>query len=348
MGLEQEAGKFGIIAWSLTAKTHFSLYLMGPVNDHGNHLLDGFVLLAKKRGFGVRPRINKKKDTLQPMSRPLRIEFPDALYHIISRGDRHENIYADDGDRLRFLEILGAVVLDYNWLCHGYCLMDNHYHLIVETLDGNLAKGMRQLNGVYTQATNRRHGQSGHVFQGRYKAILVDKDCYLLELSRYVVLNPLRAKGMVNRLEDWPWSSYLAMVGDAPKAQWLTIDWILSLFAKRKKLAMERYRRFVLEGIHRPPQVWSNLKGQIYLGDKTFVSEMQRKIGKEKNDLNIPKQQKRPTAKSLSEIAAHYKDRNRAIIAAYNTGVYSQREIGEFYQLHPTTIGIIVRGSRNS
>jgi REP element-mobilizing transposase RayT len=282
------------------------------------------------------------------MSRPLRLEFPNALYHVTSRGDRRENIFEDDDDRLRFLEILGAVVVDYNWLCHGYCLMDNHYHLLIETLDGNLSKGMRQLNGVYTQASNRRHGRSGHLFQGRYKAILVDKDRYLLELSRYVVLNPLRAKGMVNRLEDWPWSSYLAMTGDAPRPEWLTTDWLLSLFGKRKKIAMERYRQFVLEGMQHQPEIWSNLKGQIYLGDEAFVTEMQKRIGKEKDDLAIPKQQKRPMVKPLSEIAAQYKDRKTAIIVAYKTGAYSQREIGEFYQLHPTTIGAIVRKNKNA
>ncbi|MCB1936220.1 MAG: transposase [Nitrosomonas sp.] len=281
------------------------------------------------------------------MSRPLRLEFPNALYHVTSRGDRRENIYEDDDDRLRFLEILGTVVADYNWLCHGYCLMDNHYHLIIETPDGNLSKGMRQLNGVYTQASNRRHGRSGHLFQGRYKAILVDKDRYLLELSRYVVLNPLRAKCMINRLEDWPWSSYLTTAGDAPKPEWLTTDWILSLFGKRKKIAMERYRQFVLEGVQHQAELWSNLKGQIYLGDEAFVTKMQKRIGKEKDDLNIPKQQKRPIAKSLSEIAAQHKDRNKAIIVAYKTGAYSQREIGAFYQLHPTTIGAIVRKNRN-
>ena len=89
------------------------------------------------------------------MSRPLRLEFPNALYHVTSRVDRRENIYEDNDDRLKFLEILGTVVVDYNWLCRGYCVMDNHYHLIIETLDGNLSKGMRQLNGVYTQASNR-------------------------------------------------------------------------------------------------------------------------------------------------------------------------------------------------
>ena len=282
------------------------------------------------------------------MSRPLRLEFPNALYHVTSRGDRREAIFEDDDDRVRFLEILGMVVSDFNWLCHGYCLMDNHYHLIIETLDGNLSKGMRQLNGIYTQASNRRHGRGGHLFQGRYKAILVDKDRYLLELSRYVVLNPLRAKGMVKRLEDWSWSSYPAMAGDAAKPKWLTTDWILSLFGKQRRIATEKYRQFVLEGVQYQPEIWSNLKGQIYLGDADFVTEMQKRIGREKDDLNIPQQQKRPIAKSLSEIAAQHEDRTAAIIAAYKTGAYSQREIGEFYQLHPTTIGVIVRKYKDS
>ena len=293
-------------------------------------------------------RESRKKCILQTMSRPLRLEFPNALYHVTPRGDRRENIYEDDDERRMFLAVLGGVVVDYNWLCHGYCLMDNHYHLIIETLDGNLSKGMRQLNGVYTQASNRRHGRSGHLFQGRYKAILVDKDRYLLELSRYVVLNPLRAKGMVHRLADWPWSSYPAMVGDAPNPEWLTTDWILSLFGKQRIVAMERYRQFVLEGIQYQTEIWSNLKGQIYLGNEAFVAETQKRIGKEKDDLNIPQQQKRPIAKPLSEIAAQYKDRKTAVIAAYKTGAYSQQEIGEFYQLHPTTIGVLVCKAKNS
>lgn len=282
------------------------------------------------------------------MSRPLRLEFPNALYHVTSRGNRREAIYEDDEDRSAFLRILETVIADYNWLCHGYCLMDNHYHLIIETPDGNLSQGMRQLNGVYTQASNRRHGLSGHLFQGRYKAILVNKDHYLLELSRYVVLNPLRAKGMVNRPEDWPWSSYSAMTGEVPAPKWLTTNWILSLFGKQKKVAQKQYRQFVLAGMQYQYEIWSNLKGQIYLGDENFVAEVQKKIGKEKDDLNIPWQQKRPIAKPLSEIAGEHPDRNAAIIAAYKTGQYSQREIGEFYRLHPTTVGVIVRENKNS
>jgi putative transposase len=146
------------------------------------------------------------------MSRPLRIEFAGALYHVTSRGVRRERIFEHDADRLGFLDLLGRVAVDFNWVVHAYWLMGNHYHLLVETPDGNLGKGMRQLNGVYTQDCNRQHGRVGHLFQGRYKSILVDADSYLLELSRYVVLNPVRA-GMVKSARDWPWSSYRAMVG---------------------------------------------------------------------------------------------------------------------------------------
>lgn len=127
------------------------------------------------------------------MSRPIRIAFPDALYHVTARGDRREAIFDDDQDRRQFLATLEQVVDRFNWVCHAWCLMDNHYHLLIQTPDGNLSRGMRQLNGVYTQASNRRHRRVGHLFQGRFKAILVDSDAYLLELGRYVVLNPVRA-----------------------------------------------------------------------------------------------------------------------------------------------------------
>jgi len=282
------------------------------------------------------------------MTRPLRLEFPNALYHVTSRGDRRENIYEDDEDRIIFLNILGKVVTDYNWLCHGYCLMSNHYHLIIETLDSNLSKGMRQLNGVYTQATNRRHNRAGHLFQGRYKAILVDKESYLLELARYVVLNPLRAKGMVHNIEDWPWSNYLSMIGKVNTFDWLTTDWVLSQFGGSRVQAMRRYQQFVLEGVGQNIEIWSKLKGQIYLGDEDFVSDMQGKIGKNQNDWNIPKKQKRAVAKSLPEIEQNAVDRNSAIKTVYATGVYSQREIGEFFNLHPSAVGVIVRRASNS
>ena len=143
------------------------------------------------------------------MARPLRLEFAGAIYHLTARGNRREDIFEDNVDREVFLSVLEKVCDTYNWVCHAYCLMSNHYHLLIETPDGNLSKGMRQLNGVYTQAHNRKHGRSGHVFQGRYKAIVVEKEAYLLELCRYIVLNPVRA-GMVRSAKDWPWSSYRA------------------------------------------------------------------------------------------------------------------------------------------
>jgi putative transposase len=137
------------------------------------------------------------------MARPLRLEFSGAVYHVTARGDRREAIFLDDQDRQRFLGLLGREIGQQNWLLYAYCLMGNHYHLLLETPEANLARGMRRLNGVYTQGFNRRYGLSGHVLQGRYKAILVDRDAYLLELSRYVVLNPVRA-GLIAKVLLWP------------------------------------------------------------------------------------------------------------------------------------------------
>lgn len=182
------------------------------------------------------------------MTRPIRIEFSGAFHHVTSRGDRRENIYEDDEDRVQFLGVLKRVVEDFNWVCHAYCLMTNHYHLVIETPDANLSKGMRQLNGVYTQTSNRRHGRTGHLFQGRYKAILVDGESYLLELTRYVVLNPVRA-GMVPSPGDWVWSSYRAMTGEAPAPSWLATDGLLAQFSTHRNTAIKRYREFVTQGI---------------------------------------------------------------------------------------------------
>ena len=157
---------------------------------------------------------------LRGMARPLRLEFRGALYHVTSRGDGREDIFLCDGDRLRFLEILGDVWERFNWTIHALCQMTSHYHLVVETPDANLSNGMRQLNGVYTQEFNRTHNRVGHVFQGRYKGILVEKENYLLELARYVVLNPVRA-GMVDSPGQWPWNCYRAMVGEEAAPEWL-------------------------------------------------------------------------------------------------------------------------------
>jgi putative transposase len=205
------------------------------------------------------------------MTRPLRLEFPGALYHVTSRGNAHQKIYLEDEDRNRYLDLLGKEVTQQGWVCYAYCLMDNHYHLLVETPEPNLVAGMRRLNGVYTQAFNRRHRRVGHLFQGRYKAIVVDKDAYLLELCRYIVLNPVRAKA-VKVPERWPWSSYRATVGEAAAPPWLAVEEVRDLFPGRGA-----YRRFVGQGTG-DVSPWPLLRGQIYLGGEEFLKRMQRKI----------------------------------------------------------------------
>ena len=278
------------------------------------------------------------------MTRPLRLEFAGALYHVTARGDRREPIYEDDEDRSSFLDIFGTVIEDFNWVEHAYCLMGNHYHLLVETPDANLAKGMRQLNGSYTQWSNRRHRRVGHLFQGRYKAILVDKDAYLLELCRYVVLNPVRA-GMVKSAGHWQWSSYRAMLGTQDAPSWLSVDALLAQFARSRALARERYARFVAQGV-KAESPWDNLKGQIYLGDEHFVERMQRKLDAQTDDINIPLAQRRRPAPSLAQIQRASKDRDQAILKAHDTGRYSYTEIGVHFKVHFTTVGRIVRSGK--
>lgn len=277
------------------------------------------------------------------MARPIRIEFSGALYHVTARGDRREAIYEDDDDRRAFLKVLGQVVEDFNWICHAYCLMTNHYHLVIETPDGNLSKGMRQLNGVYTQYSNRRHGRTGHLFQGRFKAILVDGDSYLLELARYVVLNPVRAR-MVRDPGKWRWSSYGAMIGAVAAPEWLATDGLLGAFAKRRSTAMQRYMRFVADGIG-AESIWNDLNGQAFLGDDAFVERSLRNAG-QRDDVNIPKAQRRPPPPSLERIASRHRDRDEAIVAAHATGGYSYQQIAEYFGVHFTTVGRIVRAVR--
>ena len=278
------------------------------------------------------------------MTRPVRIEFEGALYHVTSRGDRREDIYEDDSDRLQFLEILGEVVETFNWVCHAYCQMGNHYHLVVETPEGNLSKGMRQLNGVYTQTLNRRHGRVGHLFQGRYKAILVDADAYLLELTRYVVLNPVRAR-MVAGPGEWRWSSYLDMIGKRNPPRWLARGGLLAQLETDREEAVRRYVAFVGEGIGKE-SIWRDLNRQIFLGNEAFVERMQTKSEGLSKTVGVPKAQKRRPAAPLEELASRYEDRNQGIVAAYATGEYSYQQIGDFYGLHFTTIGKILRKAR--
>ena len=275
------------------------------------------------------------------MARPLRIEYAGALYHVTSRGDRQEAIFDDDQDRRAFLNILGEVVSRFHWRCHAYCLMGNHYHLMIETPEANLTKGMRHLNGVFTQWSNRRHKRSGHLFQGRYKAILVDRDSYFLELARYIVLNPVRA-AMIKHPRLWAWSSYGATVGTSPTPVWVATDGLLAEFGKRRTVARQKYQQFIAEGMS-AESIWKDLKGQIYLGDDEFVERMQSKLAERDEDVNIPRVQQRRPAPKLSAIRRQHKNRDQAIRAAYDTGAYSYQQIAKEFGVHFTTVGRIVR-----
>ncbi len=281
------------------------------------------------------------------MARPLRIEYPGALYHVTSRGNARGHIYRDEQDRENFLQILSTIVKRYHWLVHAYCLMDNHYHLLVETPDANLSKGMRQLNGIYTQIYNRKYHQPGHLFQGRYKAILVDKENYLLELSRYVVLNPLRAR-CVEHPEQWKWGSYRPTAGLEKVPDYLTVEWILGLFGASRKAAQKHYRMFVRDGIH-GTSPWEDLQGQILLGGQGFVDRCKSLLQEKETIKEIPRQQRYAGRPSLQEIfqdtlGTQKQARNEKVYDAHVKYGYTLKEIADSLSLHYSTISKIVQG----
>jgi putative transposase len=274
------------------------------------------------------------------MARPLRLELAGALYHVTSRGDGREDIYLSDNDRLAWLDTLGQVCVRFNWVCHAYCLMSNHYHIVIETPDANLSKGMRQLNGVYTQRFNRVHERVGHVFQGRFKAVIVEKDSYLLELARYVVLNPVRAK-LVRQLEQWPWSSFRATCGLAARPAWLQTDFVLSQFGTQRARAIGKYVAFVHEG-KGLPSVWSALQGQIYLGSEKFIKKMQSVLVKKPGLTEIPRAQRHAWARDLADYARAH-ERDEAIAMAFLSGHHTMAAIADHFGVHYTTVSRLVK-----
>ena len=278
------------------------------------------------------------------MTRPLRIEFPGAIYHVTSRGNARRKVFLDDDDREAFLAILSWVIERFKWVCHAYCLTDNHFHLLIETPEGNLSRGMRQLNGVYTQGFNRRHRKVGHLFQGRFKAILVERDSYLLELARYVVLNPVRAR-MVKAPEAYAWSSYRPTLGLDPVPAGLSIDWLLGQFAKTKAVARWRYQAFVRAGIGQPSP-WEDLKGQVLLGSDAFVEKIRPQLKAAEVVAEVPRRQRqlhRPALKKLLAETDSKEARNRVIARAYLEHGYTLTEIGQEVGLHYATVSRIIK-----
>jgi REP element-mobilizing transposase RayT len=284
------------------------------------------------------------------MARPLRIEFPGALYHLTARGNARQDIYLDARDSWRFLDLLGEVCARYAWRCFAYCLMTNHYHLVVETAQPNLSAGMRQLNGRYSQAFNTRHQREGHLFQGRYKAILVEREAYLLEVCRYVVLNPVRA-GLARAPQAWRWSSYRATLAGAGPA-WLAAPEVLGLFAPEPKAAARAYGEFIAEGMGiaegpgRGIGLWDRLEGQIYLGAADFVAAMRaraRDSGDSGASGEIPRAQRQAPPRPLPAFARAHAERHEAMARAHLEGGYSQAEVARHFGVHYSTVSRAAR-----
>lgn len=279
------------------------------------------------------------------MARPLRVEYPGAVYHVTSRGNERKSTFTDSKDHNIFLKIVQKTNHRYNFICHAYCLMGNHYHLLIETPDGNLSKGMKHLNSVYTQTFNKRHKRVGHLFQGRYKAILIQKESHLLEVCRYIVLNPVRAN-IVKLPTDWKWSSYQATAGKEKPYPCLKPDWILGQFSKKRKIAERKYREFVKEGIG-GENIWKEVRGQSILGRNDFIDSLLEIVKGREDIQEIPRNQRYLSRPDIGELFTEISisDKENLIMAVKNAVYeygYSQKQIADYLGIHYCTVSRIV------
>ena len=273
------------------------------------------------------------------MSRPVRIEFPGATYHVTSKGKDGLTVFKDDEDKGVFLNVVDNVVDRFGWLLHSYVLMDDHYHLVVEVPDANLSKGMRQLNGVYTQHVNRRHGTEGPVFQGRFKSVLFEKKKYLLP----VVTSPSRVPAR-SCFSSYRWSSYRSTAGQVKKPPYLYIDDVLQSFGKREKDSQKKYRDYVKEGVNAESPMHGRTS-QVLLGSPKFLNEMKPILQGERMSKRGPKAARR--RRSLPVIFKRVDDktrmeRNELIKKAHLDYGYTLMEIGEHLGLHYTTVSKVI------
>jgi REP element-mobilizing transposase RayT len=222
------------------------------------------------------------------MARPLRIEFPDATYHITSRGNERRDIFYCDSDREHFLMLLGQAARRFGWSITAWVLMSNHFHLVVQIQQRNLSKGMHWLNGTYAAWFNARHQRVGHLFQGRFKSILLERERYFANVLRYVVLNPVRA-GIVARPEDYRWSSYRMTAGIDQPHDWIDLDAAFAAFGQSPDIAQVSYRQFVLEKIGSEDPLWNDLVNGIYLGGESWAKDMRRQVESKPRSTDHPK-----------------------------------------------------------
>jgi len=236
------------------------------------------------------------------MSRPLRIEIESGIYHVTSRGWERRVIVADDRDRREWLKLLDRVARRYGWRFFAWMLMDNHFHLFLKTPSADLSAGMHDLNSGYATWFNRRHGRSGSLYQGRFKAILVEDESYAGTLSRYIHLNPFRAK-MVKRPEDHVWGSYRHFLNSRGAPEWLDWQVVLDEIGKNRSRSRQAYRRFVEQGIHeKTSSPFRDVVEKVLLGSEEWVERMRRVLGEEGPDANVPLRGQLAWRPSMEEI----------------------------------------------
>ena len=282
------------------------------------------------------------------MSRPVRIEFPGAVYHVTSRSKDNRTVFKDKEDKGAFLNVISNVVDRFGWLIHSYVLMKDHYHLVVEVPDANLSKGMRQLNGVYTQHFNRRHGKDGPIFQGRFKGVLLEKKNYLLPVCRHVVTNPNRSSekdgDKKHSYGSYKWSSYRALAGQVKAPEFLHVDDVLNHFGKREADAQRKYRDYVKAGVGEASPL-DQRTSQVLLGSPRFVNEMQPILQGERLSKRGPKAVRR--RRSLDALFKRVDqktrmERNDLIRRAHLDYGYTLMDIGDHLGLHYTTVSKVV------
>ena len=283
------------------------------------------------------------------MARPLRIEYPDAWYHVMNRGRRGEDIFADSKDYKMFTELLMETSEMWNVRIAAYCLMPNHYHMLVQTPDANISRSMRHLNGVYTQRYNSRHECDGQLFRGRFKSILIGTDSYLLQAVRYIHRNPVKSD-LVKNIDDYKWSSHKGYLSVAKKWGWLHKDYILSLLSKNRKDWLRYYRKWV--SVDEEGEVGlkiSSVKWPVCIGPQAFIDRIKEKYGSNKINKEIPSSRELlPDAKRIADVVCRFygvgndeirkkrrgiknEERNVAIYLTRKLRLDTFKEIGEQY-----------------
>lgn len=292
------------------------------------------------------------------MARPIRLQFPGALFHITCRGNAKQTIFHDDADRRFFLRLLGRCVTRFGWILPAYVLMGNHFHLVVQLTTETLSRGLHWLNGEYARYFNNRHGRVGHLLQGRPHTPLIDEQTYYLEVLRYVVLNPVRAQ-IVPTPEQYEWSSHRAVIGAVAAPAWLAVDDALAHFAPDRDIARARYRCFVDAGIRVERSPWADLVGQIYLGSDPWIDKIRDRVRLKPRADDHPRAQRMVGTPGMAEIVSAVArtlsttdecvrssrglPRMVAAWIAWNEALLNGREIAAGLRLAPPTVSRLLR-----